>query len=57
MKCVGEKPMQVYIEQIDKTRESKVREFYEKAEIKTVKGVKKAKPKVTINKYYLYIKF
>ncbi|KAG4099233.1 ARM repeat-containing protein [Neocallimastix lanati (nom. inval.)] len=47
MKCVGEKPMQVYIEQVEKTREAKVREFYEKAEIKSVKGVKKSKSKPT----------
>ncbi|ORX82097.1 ARM repeat-containing protein [Anaeromyces robustus] len=38
MKCVGERPMQVYIEQVEKSKEAKVREFYEKAEIKSVKG-------------------
>jgi len=41
--------MQVYIEQVEKTREAKVREFYEKAEIKSVKGVKKSKSKVIIS--------
>jgi len=46
MKCVGEKPMQIYIEQIEKSREGKVREYYEKAEIKSVKGTKKTKSKV-----------
>ncbi|ORX61016.1 ARM repeat-containing protein [Piromyces finnis] len=45
MKLVGEKPMQVYMEQVEKSREGKVREFYEKAEIKSVKGVKKPKAK------------
>lgn len=45
MKCVGEKPMQVYMEQVEKSREGKVREYYEKSEIKSVKGTKKTKPK------------
>jgi len=46
MKLVGEKPMQVYMEQVEKSREGKIKEFYEKAEIKSVKGVKKPKTKV-----------